>query len=85
MEMGNKFWLGIALIPLFFLFVFAMAGFYSDPLRRSRLLEFGKSVVITVAAAVVLFFLLILDDAVGHYSTYYRSFTALLLLEFLLT
>ncbi|MCK7541813.1 MAG: hypothetical protein MZV63_68490 [Marinilabiliales bacterium] len=43
MELGNKFYLGIFLIPLFFLFVFAMAGFYSDPLRRSRLLEFGKS------------------------------------------
>jgi len=85
MEVGNKFWLGITLIPLFFLFVFAMAGFYSDPLRRSRLLEFGKSVVITVAALVVLFFVLILDDAVGHYSTYYRSFTALLVLQFLLT
>ncbi len=85
MEVGNKFWLGITLIPLFFLFVFAMAGFYSDPLRRSRLLEFGKSVVITVAALVVLFFVLILDDAVGNYSTYYRSFTALLVLQFLLT
>ncbi|MHC1733253.1 MAG: sugar transferase [Bacteroidales bacterium] len=85
MELGYKFWLGIALIPLFFLFAFAMAGFYSDPLRRSRLLEFGKSAVITLAAVVVLFFVLILDDAVGSYSTYYNSFFALLLLEFILT
>lgn len=85
MELGYKFWLGISLIPLFFLFAFAMAGFYSDPLRRSRLLEFGKSVVITLAAVVVLFFVLILDDAVGSYSTYYNSFFALLLLEFILT
>ncbi len=85
MELGNKFWLGIFLIPLFFLFVFAMAGFYSDPLRRSRLLEFGKSLVITLASVVVLFFVLILDDVVGHYSTYYRSFIVLFLLEFLLT
>ncbi|MRR20043.1 sugar transferase [bacterium] len=85
MELGNKFWLGIFLIPLFFLFVFAMAGFYSDPLRRSRLLEFGKSLGITLAAVVVLFFVLILDDVVGHYSTYYRSFIVLFLLEFLLT
>jgi len=42
MELGNKFWLGIFLIPLFFLFMFAMAGFYSDPLRRSRLLNSGN-------------------------------------------
>ncbi len=85
MELGNKFYLGIFLIPLFFLFVFAMGGFYSDPLRRSRLLEFGKSLLITLAAVVVLFFVLILDDAVGDYSTYYRSFLVLFLLAFLLT
>jgi len=85
MELGNKFYLGIFLIPLFFLFVFAMAGFYSDPLRRSRLLEFGKSLGVTLAAVVILFFALILDDVVGHYSTYYRSFIVLFLLEFLLT
>lgn len=85
MELGFKFYLGISLIPIFFLFVFAMAGFYSDPLRRSRLLEFGKSVAVTLAAVVVLFFLLILDDVIGNYSTYYRSFGALFLLEFMLT
>ncbi len=85
MELGMRFYLGICLIPLFFLFVFAMAGFYSDPLRRSRLLEFGKSVAVTLTAVVVLFFVLILDDVVGHYTTYYKSFGVLLLLEFLLT
>jgi exopolysaccharide biosynthesis polyprenyl glycosylphosphotransferase len=85
MELGNKFYLGIILIPLFFLFVYAMAGFYSDPLRRSRLLELGKSLGMTLAAVVILFFMLILDDAVGHYSTYYLSFTVLFMLEFILT
>ncbi|MCU0458306.1 MAG: exopolysaccharide biosynthesis polyprenyl glycosylphosphotransferase [Bacteroidales bacterium] len=85
MELGNKFYLGIILIPLFFLFVFTMGGFYSDPLRRSRLLEFGKSLAITLGAVTVLFFVLVLDDAVGDYSTYYRSFTVLFLLTFLLT
>ena len=85
MELGNKFYLGILLIPLFFLVVYALAGFYYDPLRRSRLLEFGKSFAVTLAAVVALFFALILDDAVGHYSTYYKSFTVLFLLEFILT
>jgi exopolysaccharide biosynthesis polyprenyl glycosylphosphotransferase len=85
MELGNKFYLGILLIPLFFLAVYALAGFYYDPLRRSRLLEFGKSFAVTLAAVVALFFALILDDAVGHYSTYYKSFTVLFFLEFTLT
>lgn len=85
MELGNKFYLGIMLIPIFFVMVYALAGFYSDPLRRSRLHEFGKSVAVTLAAVVLLFFALILDDAVGHYSIYYRSFIVLFLLQFLLT
>ena len=85
MELGNKFYLGILLIPLFFLSVYALAGFYYDPLRRSRLLEFGKSFAVTLGAVVALFFVLILDDAVGQYSTYYKSFTVLFLLEFILT
>ena len=85
MELGDKFYFGIFLIPFFFLFLFAMAGFYSDPLRRSRLLEFGKSLAVTLAAVVILFFVLVLDDAVGNYSTYYKSFSILFLLEFMLT
>jgi exopolysaccharide biosynthesis polyprenyl glycosylphosphotransferase len=85
MELGSRFYLGICFIPLFFLVVFAIAGFYSDPLRRSRLLEFGKSFAITLAAVVILFFVLILDDAVGYYLTYYKSFSALFILEFFLT
>jgi exopolysaccharide biosynthesis polyprenyl glycosylphosphotransferase len=85
MELGNKFYLGILLIPMFFLAVYTLAGFYYDPLRRSRLLEFGKSFAVTLAAVVALFFALILDDAVGHYSTYYKSFTVLFFLEFTLT
>jgi exopolysaccharide biosynthesis polyprenyl glycosylphosphotransferase len=85
MELGNKFYLGIMLIPLFFILVCTLAGFYRDPLRRSRLLEFGKSLAVTLAAVVVLFFALVLDDSVGHYSTYYKSFIVLFLLVFILT
>ena len=85
MELGYKFWLGIFLIPLFFVTVYAATGFYSDPLRRSRLHEAGKSLLVTTIGVVVLFFVLILDDAVGHYSTYYRSFLMLFILEFAFT
>jgi exopolysaccharide biosynthesis polyprenyl glycosylphosphotransferase len=85
MELGNRFYLGIILIPLFFAIVFTLAGFYSDPLRRSRLHEFGKSLIVTMAAVVALFFILILDDSVGYYKTYYTSFTVLFLLSFFLT
>jgi len=85
MELGNKFWLGILLLPLFFVTVYGVTGFYSDPLRRSRLHEYGKSILVTLTGVVVLFFVLILDDSVGHYSTYYSSFLVLFLLQFVFT
>lgn len=85
MDLGNKFYLGITLIPFFFVALNFVTGFYSDPLRRSRLLEFGKSMVVTLAGVVIIFFALVLDDAVGHYSTYYKSFFMLLMLVFFLT
>jgi len=85
MDLGNKFWLGILLIPIFFIAAYAISGFYSDPLRRSRLHELGKSLLVTLTGVVVLFFVLILDDAVGNYSTYYHSFVMLFVLQFTFT
>jgi hypothetical protein len=55
MELGNKFYLGILLIPLFFIMVYWTGGILLRSLRRSRLLEFGKSFAVTLAAVVALF------------------------------
>ncbi len=85
MELGYKFYLGICLVPVFWVSLYGIVGFYSDPLRRSRLHEFGKSVFIALTGAIILFFALILNDAVGHYSTYYFSFLVLFALQFFLT
>ncbi len=78
-------WHGVVITPLLFLFIFAMAGFYSDPLRRSRLHEFGKSVITTLGVAVILFFVLVMNDAGGYHSSWYRLFAALFMLLFLFT
>lgn len=85
LELGDKFYWGIILIPFFWVALFGITGFYADPLRRSRLHEFGKSFLITLIGAVILFFTLLLNDVIKDYSSYYISFLALLSLEFLLT
>src|SRR5512133_1735157 len=56
MELGNKFWLGIILIPIFFIAVYGTTGVYSDPLRRSRVHEFGRRLLVTLTGVIVLFF-----------------------------
>jgi exopolysaccharide biosynthesis polyprenyl glycosylphosphotransferase len=85
MESGSSLFPGILFIALFFVFVFTIAGFYSDPLRRSRLLECGRSFIVTLAAVVILFFALIIGDAKEYYLTYSKSFLTLFVLEFFLT
>ena len=84
-EIGNRFYLGVLLIPLFWTALYAITGFYADSLRRSRLHEFGKSLLITLTGVVAIFFALILNDVIKDYRNYYISFLVLFGLQFLLT
>lgn len=84
-EPESLFLTGLFLVPLLSLFLFALAGFYSDPLRRSRLLELGKSLAVTLAASMILYLLLVIKGAAGAQSLLLPSFLMLFLLLFLLT
>lgn len=77
-----RFFLGIAVIPLIWIFFYAMAGFYAKELRRSRLKELAQSLLFTLIGSVVLFFALMLDDAVADYTFYYRTFGFYFCLQF---
>ncbi|MBS1569609.1 MAG: sugar transferase [Bacteroidetes bacterium] len=81
-EVDHKYWLGLALIPLFWAGMFLMAGGYSDVYRRFRTKELGQTLLISFIGSIIIFFALLLDDAVAGPSYYYRSFGALFLLNF---
>jgi exopolysaccharide biosynthesis polyprenyl glycosylphosphotransferase len=81
-EVDDKYWLGLALIPLFWAGLFLMAGGYSDVYRRFRIKELGQTLLISFIGSIVIFFALLLDDAVAGPSYYYRSFAALFVLHF---
>jgi len=81
----NRFILGTFLIPLFWLAAYFIAGYYRDPLRKSRLTDLGTTLFITLAGTIILFFGLILDDFIGNYTNYYLSFSVLFSLQFLLS
>jgi len=85
MEIGNKFYWGIILMPFFWTSLYAISGFYADPLRRSRIHEFGKSLLITLFGTTMIFFSLILNDVINDYKNYYLSFLALYGLQFSIT
>lgn len=79
----ERFWYGITFIPLFWISLFAINGFYQKILRRSRLTEFIQSFWITLIGTVILFFILLLDDDFGdNYKAYYKAICALFVLQF---
>jgi exopolysaccharide biosynthesis polyprenyl glycosylphosphotransferase len=85
LELGTRFYLGIIIIPIFWLTLYYLSGAYQDVLRKSKLRELGQTLVIVLTGAVILFFALILDDVIVSYKDYYSSFFILASIQFILT
>lgn len=81
----RKFWLGIIIVPLFWLLLYMMIGAYRRIYRKSRLKELGQTLIITLIGVTIIFFVLILDDFIVTYKSYYQSFLTLFFLHFTLT
>jgi exopolysaccharide biosynthesis polyprenyl glycosylphosphotransferase len=80
-----SFWLGVAIIPISWLILYAVTGAYEKVYMKSRLKELGQTFFITLLGVVILFFVVILDDEVASYKSYYQSFIALFTLQFVIT
>jgi exopolysaccharide biosynthesis polyprenyl glycosylphosphotransferase len=85
LELDRNFYLGIILIPLFWLVLYSISGCYKDIFRRSRLKELIQTFSVSLIGVLVLFFAFVLDDEVATYKTYYYSFATLFGLHFTLT
>ena len=80
-----KYYLGLAFLPLSWLLLYYITGQYRDVYRKSRLKEFGETILITLIGILFIFFTLILDDTILSYKSYYLSFVVLFGLHFTLT
>lgn len=80
-----NFYLGIVIIPLFWLILYILSGAYKDIYRKSRLRELGQTLLVTLVGVIFIFFALILDDVIISYRTYYQSFLVLYGLHFCFT
>ncbi len=81
----TNFYLGIFIIPLAWVLLYAIFDSYVDIYRLSRLTTLTRTFFLSFLGVVFLFFTLILDDVVVRYQTYYRSFLMLFALHYLLT
>lgn len=73
--------LGIFIIPVFWLLLYTLSGSYKRVLRRSRLSEFGQTLLITFIGVLIIFFVVLLGNEVTTNAEYYRSFAVLFLLH----
>ena len=84
-EFNNRFYLGLVLIPIFWVTIYYITGFYKNIFRRSRLKELGQTFTTSLVGVIVIFFTLILDDFIQSYKNYYQLFFTLFLLHFFIT
>ncbi len=84
-ELTPKFYLGLILIPAFWLTLYYISGYYRNIYRRSRLIELGQTLLTSLIGVVAIFFAFLLDDIIGSYKNYYSLFFTLLGLHFGLT
>ena len=81
----DNFFLGITLLPILWVIVYALMGTYNDIYRKSRLKEFGQTFIVALIGCLIIFFTLLLDDTIISYKSYYSSFVTLFLLQFGIT
>ncbi len=80
-----KLFLGLIFIPVFWIFLYALTGYYQHTLRRSRLKELENTIFTSFFGVLFLFFALILDDSVSDYHDYYISLLILFGFHFFTT
>ena len=68
----SNFWMGVLLLPLFWLLFYTLQGTYHDIRRLFRLKVLNLSLAASFFGTIVLFFTLLLDDQVRSYQNYYQ-------------
>lgn len=85
LKFSDKFFYGLAILPLIWIAYYGMLGIYRNPYRKSRLKELGQTVVHSLIGIIIIFFTLLLDDEIADYKSYYLSILSLFALHFLFT
>lgn len=80
-----NFIIGIIGVPIFWLAMYTISGYYNNVFSKSRLKELGQTFFVTLVGVVILFFVTIIDDVIVSYKSYYESFAVLFGLQFILT
>lgn len=83
-DVTNAYYLGLLLVPFFWLFIFAMQGTYVDVRRLYRMKVLNQTFFGTLLGSIILFFALLLDDDIKEYSQFYDLILWLFAIHFTL-
>ena len=67
----NNFWIGILVIPIGWLVLYAITDNYEDIYKMSRVSVFFRTIFVGIVGIVFLFFVIILNDKIRNYLDYY--------------
>jgi len=81
----TNLYLGIIIIPIGWMLLYAIFEGSRDIYRLSRLSTISQTFFLSFIGSIFLFFTLILDDTIQGYFSYYHSFLALFCIQFLFT
>jgi uncharacterized membrane protein len=70
MKFDLKFFISLIVIPVFWVLLHYISGYYKNPYHKSRLTELGKTIGITLLGVAIMFFALILNDIVVSHRNY---------------
>lgn len=84
-EFTERFYLGLLIIPILWVFSYWIFGTYDDVYRKYRIQTVFKTFTSSLIGATLIFFALILDDTVISYADYYTSFLVLFGIHFFVT
>jgi exopolysaccharide biosynthesis polyprenyl glycosylphosphotransferase len=76
-EYTNSFYIGVFIIPLFWILIYTLQGTYIHIKKLFRIKIITLTIVGNLIGSVLIFFLLLLDDYIPNYETLYYSFLAL--------
>ena len=81
----RQFVFGITILPLSWLLVYYLTGFYKNIYRKSRINELVQTFATSLIGVTFIFFFILLDDFVSSYKSYYKVYIVLFSLHFFIT
>jgi exopolysaccharide biosynthesis polyprenyl glycosylphosphotransferase len=72
-EIGSSYFLGLMIVPVIWVTIFALQGTYIDVRRLYRMKIVNLTFFASLIGTIFLFFFLLLDDEVDDYTLFYKS------------